>query len=55
MYMNLLCPKCGFAFGVGFPDDEPEENVTEIMTCPCGSMMEQVDSLYEVIMECDDG
>lgn len=39
MYMNLSCPKCGFAFAVGFPKDVDEETVKEIMTCPCGCLM----------------
>lgn len=46
MYMNLICPNCGFAFGIGFPDDETDENIKEIMTCPCGCMMEQTDTLH---------
>lgn len=46
MYMNLVCPNCGFAFGIAMPDDEPEENVREIMTCPCGAMMIKTERLH---------
>lgn len=53
MYMNLKCPNCGFSFGAGFDDDEPEEIKREIMTCPCGTMMEQVEKLEFNVFRCD--
>lgn len=46
MKMHLLCPECGFAFGILCPDDLSEEEVREIMTCPCGAMMVRTGALY---------
>ena len=45
--MFLRCPKCGFSFGL-FTDEEDAEIITELKTCPCGSMMEETDSLHAV-------
>lgn len=44
--MNLVCPNCGFAFGFWGPDDIPEDELTEIKTCPCGTLMEETETLY---------
>lgn len=46
MKMNLRCPNCGFAFGVICPDDISKDELQEIMTCPCGTMMEKTGALY---------
>lgn len=40
--ISLKCPKCGFFFSIGFPDDITEEEREEIFSCPCGSTMEEV-------------
>ena len=53
MYMNLKCPACGFAFGVGTPDDITEKEKRSIMLCPCGAMMELTDELQPNLF--DDG
>lgn len=45
--MFLRCPKCGFSFGL-FTDETDEEILKELMTCPCGCMMEETDSLLAV-------
>lgn len=50
MYMNLKCPNCGFAFGADFPDDETEENIKEIKTCPCGCLMEETEHLEGIVI-----
>ena len=39
---SLKCPKCGFFFSVSLPDDISEEDRREALTCPCGTMMEEV-------------
>jgi len=44
--MYLLCPNCGFAFGFWGPDDIQEDELTEIKTCPCGTLMEETETLY---------
>lgn len=41
--ISLKCPKCGFFFSVGLPDDITEEERKEALTCPCGAMMEEVE------------
>ena len=41
--ISLKCPKCGFFFSVGLPDDITEEERKEAITCPCGVMMEEVE------------
>lgn len=46
MKLNLVCPKCGFAFGVMCPDTVPDDELKEIMTCPCGEMMVKTGALY---------
>lgn len=48
MKMNLLCPKCGFAFGALVPDNLSKEEVEEIMTCPCGTMMIKTGHLFGI-------
>ena len=55
MYMNLRCPKCGFAFGADIPDDTSKEEIKEIKECPCGAMMEETDRLYAMFDPDDDG
>lgn len=50
MYMNLKCPRCGFSFGIAMPHDEPEESKRELMTCPCGVMMEEMETLETNIL-----
>ena len=46
MKLNLVCPKRGFAFGVMCPDTVPDDELKEIMTCPCGEMMVKTGALY---------
>ena len=53
MNMNLRCPNCGFAFGVYCNDDITEEEKTGLMTCPCGTLMEQTEELHAVVLEED--
>ena len=43
-YKNLKCPKCGFSFGIGYPDDLTKEEEMELMTCPCGTIMDDMGS-----------
>ncbi len=43
--MYLRCPKCGFAFGYFGPDDLAKEEMIEIKTCPCGTLMEETKEL----------
>lgn len=40
--ISLKCPKCGFFFSVGLPDDITAEEEKEARTCPCGEMMVEV-------------
>lgn len=48
MYMNLLCPRCGFSFGVDVPDDISNEELLEIKTCPCGTLMRKTEKLHAI-------
>ena len=54
MYMNLYCENCGFAFGADIPDDETEENIKEIKTCPCGTLMTETEQLHGLYFEMDE-
>ena len=47
MKMFLRCPKCGFSFGL-FTDETDKKILKELMTCPCGCMMEETDLLHAV-------
>lgn len=51
MWKNLYCPVCGFSFGAGVPDNISAEELTEVMTCPCGQLMEEVDELKPMEFE----
>ena len=51
MDMNLKCPNCGFAFGVSCDDDISEEEKTILMTCPCGTPMEETDYIEAIVLE----
>ena len=44
--MYLKCPNCGFSFGYFGPKDLPDDEMTEIKTCPCGALMEETEELY---------
>ena len=44
--MYLKCPNCGFSFGYLGPKDLPDDEMTEIKTCPCGALMEETEELY---------
>ena len=54
MYKNLRCPNCGFSFGLGYPDDEPPESLNELMTCPCGTLMVEVEELTPIALREED-
>ena len=41
--IDLLCDKCGFFMSVGLSDDLTAEERTEVMECPCGATMREVD------------
>lgn len=47
--MFLRCPNCGFSFGL-FINEEDDNILTELKTCPCGTLMEETDALYSVIV-----
>lgn len=54
--MFLKCPKCGFSFGIFWPEDLSEEEITDLKTCPCGALMEETEELYaNVLSEDADG
>lgn len=40
--ISLKCPKCGFFFSVGLPDDITAEEEKKAKMCPCGEMMVEV-------------
>lgn len=39
MILHLRCPKCGFEFMAGLPDDINAKDLDDIKTCPCGCLM----------------
>ncbi len=39
MILNLKCKNCGFEFMVAVPNNETEEKLKDIKTCPCGCLM----------------
>ena len=45
--MFLVCPNCGFSFGL-FTDETDEKILEELMTCPCGCVMEETNTLHAV-------
>ena len=48
--MNLKCPNCGFAFRLDTRTKDKEE-LKELMTCPCGTLMENTDELEPIVMK----
>lgn len=51
MNKYLKCPKCGFAFGMFIDEkDLTEEEIKDLMTCPCGTMMEETETLIAVLI-----
>lgn len=49
--MYLKCPNCGFSFGFFGTEDLTEEEITEIKTCPCGTMMVETEYLEANVLE----
>lgn len=48
---NLKCPNCGFAMGMIVDDDElTEADIIDLMTCPCGTLMEETETLEAIMI-----
>ena len=55
MTLNLVCPKCGFAFGVCYSrEDLSYEELKELMICPCGTMMIKTGHLFGNVIKADE-
>ena len=48
--INLKCSNCGFAFRLDTTATD-EEELKELMTCPCGTLMEKTDELEPIVMK----